>query len=148
MIDILRWPQFALCIVAETGIGVAPSGTIDRDELMAGLSLGSGAEPALVIDVIDVLLHDGTAAANSLRDAITSNDAKGMLRAIHTLKSSAVMVAASALSRAAATAEAHARQDHIQEIQYRIHELAAMVDVAARKLANIQADLRRSQRLV
>lgn len=148
MIDITRWPQSALRIVAETGAGVPPAHAINRNELMEGLILGSGAEPTRVNVIIDVFLQDAPALVNSRRVAITSNDAKGMVRASHTLKSSAAMVAASALARAAATAETHAREGRTQEILNRLPERAAPVVAAARELANIQANLRRSQRLV
>ena len=127
MIDISRWPQSALRIVAETGAGVPPVHAINRNELMEGLCLGSGAELALEIDVIDVFLQDAPALVNSRREAIASNDAKGMVRASHTLKSSAAMVAASALARAAATAEAHAGEGRTQEILKRISARAAPV---------------------
>ena len=112
---------------------------IDRHEMMEGLNLGSGAEPALTIDVIGVFLRDAPARV----EAIASSDVKAMLRAIHTLKSSAAMVAASDLVRAAADAEAHAREGGTREVLARIPELTTLVEAAVRELAVIQADLRR-----
>ncbi len=120
---------------------------INRHEMMEGLNLGSGAEPALTIDVIGVFLRDAPARVESIREAIASSDVKAMLRAIHTLKSSAAMVAASDLVRAAADAEAHAREGGTREVLARIPELATLVDAAARELAVIQADLRRMHSL-
>ncbi len=116
---------------------------IDRHEMMEGLNLGSGAEPALAIDVIGVFLRDAPAQVESIREAIASSDVKSMLRAIHTLKSSAAIVAASALVRVAADAEAHAREGGTREVLARIPELTTLVEAAARELAVIQADLRR-----
>lgn len=124
--------QSASYIVAATGAGLASGGTINRHELMEGLSLGSGAEPTRVIEIIEVFLQVAPALVNSIRDAIASNDARGMTRALHTLRSSAAIVAVSALSRAAAAAETHAREGRIQEVRVRIPELAELVDAAAR----------------
>lgn len=135
-------------MIADADSGAPREAVIDRITMMEGLNLGNGVEPALVIDVIDVFLRDAPALVHSIREAITSSDEKGMLRSIHMLKSSAAVVAAPALVRAAAAAEAQARDGRTQEILARLPELVALVDAAARELAVIQADLRRSKNFV
>lgn len=128
-------------IVAENAGDARVRADIDRRALLGGLSLGGIADPALVREVIGLFLADGPKLMQSLRDGLSTGDHKSMLRAVHTLKSSAAMVAAVELAAVAAIAEAHARGTRIDEVSKLLPQLDALLAGALRELSAIGVEL-------
>ena len=133
--------MMARYIVAENAGGASAKTNIDRRSLLAGLSLGGIAEPALVREVIGLFLTDAPKLLQSLRDGFSTDDHKSMLRAVHTLKSSAAMVAAVELAAVAAHAEAHARSARIDEVGKLLPQLDALLAGALSELSAISVEL-------
>lgn len=137
-VPLFMMPRF---IVAENAGGASVRTNIDRRALLDGLSLGGNAEPALVREVIGLFLADAPKLLELLRDGLSTGDHKSMLRAVHTLKSSAAMVAAVELAAVAASAEAHARGARIDEVEKLLPQLDALLAGALRELSVIGVEL-------
>ena len=114
---------------------------IDREALLNGLRVGGRTRPALVNKVIDLFLSEIPALLHTLRQALAGSDRAGVERAAHTLKSAAATVTARELARLAASAEALAREDRLDEVASGVGALSALVDQAAVQLGVIRDDL-------
>lgn len=124
-----------------TTAATAMTATIDRRTLREGLRIGAMAEPALVREVIALFLSDAPKLVQSIRDGVSTGDQKSLLRAAHTLKSSAGMVAATDLAGVAASTEAHARASRTDEITALLPRLDFLLGAAIRELSDIRAEL-------
>lgn len=119
----------------------ATTAAIDCRALLEGLSLGPMAEPSLVSEVIALFLADAPKLLQSIRDGVSTDDQATLLRAAHTLKSSAAMVAATDLAGVAASVETHARASRTDEITALLPRLDFLLGAAIRELSDIRADL-------
>ncbi|MEQ1880715.1 MAG: ATP-binding protein [Burkholderiales bacterium] len=119
-----------------------PSAGIDCKALLQSLDMGGRTDLTLAIKLIGIFLRDTPAWLESFRDGLARGDRAQVERATHSIKSSAAIVAAHALSRSAANAESHAREGRMDEVSVLMPEINQFFNLAAGQLAAIRDELR------
>ncbi len=120
-------------------------GSIDRRALLARLQIGGRLRPALAAKVIGLFLSDTPAILDELVQGLERQDQRTVERAVHTLKSSAASVGASALSELAGVAEGLARRGQFDAVQLRVAEIRRQFELAVAQLQTLRAELLQPQ---
>ena len=120
-------------------------GSIDRQALLARLQIGGRLRPALAAKVIGLFLSDTPAILDELAQGLERQDQRTVERAVHTLKSSAASVGASALSELAGAAEGLARTGQFDAVQPHVAEIRRQFELAVAQLQTLRAELLQPQ---
>jgi two-component system sensor histidine kinase/response regulator len=116
-------------------------GRIDRQALLTRLQIGGRLRPALVAKVIGLFLAETPTLLDELAQGLQRQDPRVVERALHTLKSTAASVGASALSELAGQAEGHARGGNPDAVQAQLAEVRRLFDIAGMQLQALRAEL-------
>ncbi len=137
---------------AEDAVAPAPvvmdpqrPGGIDRQALLTRLQIGGRLRPALVAKVIGLFLAETPGLLDELAQGLQRQDPRVVERALHTLRSTAASVGASALSDLAGQAEGHARGGKPDAVQAQLAEIRRLFDIAGTQLQALRAGLARPE---
>jgi two-component system, sensor histidine kinase and response regulator len=123
----------------------ATAGVIDRDAFVRNLSFGGSPKTALMLEVIGLFLRDAPLRLDAIRTGLDNGDTSSVERAVHTLKSSAMMFAADALAQLAARAEDHARAGRLHEVSHLVQQISESIDHTARHLASMRDEMQTAE---
>jgi signal transduction histidine kinase/CheY-like chemotaxis protein/HPt (histidine-containing phosphotransfer) domain-containing protein len=123
----------------------ATAGAIDRDAFVRNLSFGGSPKTALMLEVIGLFLRDAPLRLDAIRTGLDNGDTSSVERAVHTLKSSAMMFAADALAQLAARAEDHARAGRLHEVSHLVQQISESIDHTARHLASMRDEMQTAE---
>ena len=95
--------------------------------------------------MIGLFLSDTPAILDELAQGLERQDQRTVERAVHTLKSSAASVGASALSELAGAAEGLARTGQFDAVQPHVAEIRRQFELAVAQLQTLRAELLQPQ---
>ena len=138
-------PVTAAAATATAKAEARPPMNIDRQALLEQLRVGGRVRPALVAKVIGLFLADTPTILQALASGFERKDHRSVERAVHTLKSSAHSVGATALSELAGAAEEQVRSGALEAAHQQLGDLRSLFDAAATQLDALRAELLQPQ---
>jgi signal transduction histidine kinase/CheY-like chemotaxis protein/HPt (histidine-containing phosphotransfer) domain-containing protein len=129
----------------EADTATLPEVSIDRESLLKRLQVGGRVRPALVAKVIELFLTDTPPMLNELDLGLERGDQRAVERIVHTIRSSANSVGASALSELAKVAEEHTRKGSMEAVKQLIGEIHRHFDAAIVQLEALRGELLQQQ---
>ncbi|WP_280151232.1 PAS domain-containing hybrid sensor histidine kinase/response regulator [Piscinibacter sp. XHJ-5] len=125
---------------APTGAWTLPAGTetvLDADALERLRELDPKGENQLLSRVITAFEASAARLLPQLQDARRAGDAAGIRHVAHTLKSSSASIGAMKLSQLCAEIEAKIRTDRLENVDARVEELSAEVEIVLQALKRL-----------